>query len=141
MVAFLVKGSASQDIVAWAYAELEEGRDTPNLRILAGLRSPLDWGVVEHYFGATLRERGWEVEDGKPFLRHYIVEITREILAGARNPVTASQDIYALYQQLDYPIDLSNWLYITDGLDPDTHKEISRESLNRAILREAQRTL
>lgn len=128
-----------QNIVDWAYTELLAGRDTPNLRILAGLRAPLDLWEAEHYLEATLDDLVWQWEDGTPFWNEYILEIAREVLSGLRSPILASQEIYSLYRDMGYPVELSNWLYITDGLDPDTHEQLDGWHLEAVIRRECQR--
>lgn len=133
-------GSTSQNTVDWAYAELLDGRDTPNLRILAGLCPPLDSWEVDHYLNATPDNLDWRLEDGAHFLRGYTLEIVRDILSGARPPVSASRDIYAICQQLDYPEELSHWLEVPDEWECETY-HIAHSQREEIIKRKAQQTL
>ena len=129
-----------QNIVDWAYAELLVGHDTPNLRILAGLRPPLDSWEVDHYFSAALDELGWQLEDGKQFLHAYALEIARDIVSGVRSAASASRDIYTICCALDYPVELSNWLDIADEWECEVYG-LSHSEVEATIKREAQRML
>jgi hypothetical protein len=135
-------GSAgTSDYVDWALSELLAGSDTPNLRILAGLPRPPYWLDVEHYFEGTLADLGLTLPEPRSYLRQYAREIARAIVSGETLPVDGGYELYQIWQVLDYPASLRNWLYLMDGLDPETFGELEDAELETAIRGEAKRLL
>jgi len=139
---FLAKkylGNATlEDHVDWAVAELVSGADTPNLRILAGLTKPLYWPEVEHHFSLTLEELKVSLPLREPFLRDYVYEVARRIVADKIIPTAGCHTIYQISASLDYPPELSNWVCLNEGMEPGTYGNLTGAKLHAAIEREAE---
>ena len=130
-----------EDYVEWALSELEAGVDTPNLCILAGLTKPLYWWDLEHHFDKTLDELKVILPQREHFLLQCARKIAGEIVSGSIAPVAGCHKIYKIFLVLEYPSELSNWLYLDEELEPGTYRELSGAIWDAAIVREAKALL
>jgi hypothetical protein len=130
--------ATSSDYVDWAVAELLAGTDTPNLRILAGLPKPPYWPDVERHFERTLMEMGLTLPEPEAYLREYVRDIARAILSGDTAPMAGCREIYQIWMDRGYPGNLGDWVYLDEGLDPGTYRQLSDSELEAAIRREAE---
>jgi len=127
-----------KDHVDWAVAELVFGADTPNLRILAGLTKPLFWQEVEYHFALTLDELKISLPPREQFLRNYVFELARKIVTNEIVPTAGCHTIYKISALLDYPPELSNWVYLDEGMEPETYGNLTGAKLDAEIKREAK---
>jgi hypothetical protein len=135
-------GSAtSSDYVDWALTELLAGTDTPNLRILAGLPKPPYWPEVQLYFARTLDDLGLTLPEPEAYLREYVQDIARAILSGVTAPMDGCHEIYEIWMETGYPGHLHDWVFLDEGLDPETYRELSEAELEAAIRRGAEALL
>ena len=101
--------SCGAECVDWAIGMLEEGHDSPSLRILSGLTPPFN-----HFEIAALRERvladlsppELSLEDP---VRAYVRELVATAIAEDRPMVRAFQQIAQLAIQLEHPRDLQRF--------------------------------
>src|SRR5262245_6565686 len=88
-------GRASWDVaVNWAIHELEEGRDSESLRILAGLTPPGAWSDVDEWLPKAFAELGYEWSPEEPCLRAYAVDVAADIVDGVLSPDKGCSEIY-----------------------------------------------
>jgi len=130
-----------EDYVAWALTELESGYDTPDLCILAGLTKPLYWWDVEHHFHKTLDALNLVLPERKDFLVSYVCKTAREIVSGSLAPVDGCRKIYKILLTLDYPSELSNWIYLDEELEIGTYQDLNGAAWDAAIIHEAETLL
>jgi hypothetical protein len=128
-----------EDYVDWAAGCLESGLDSKNIRILASLRKPLYSSEVEDYFTRSLHDLGWHLPDRQDCLMEYTRGLACEIVAGTLAPLEACRKIYRVVVSLQYPKELMPWVYLDEGLAPDTYSELSGAAWDTAIIQEAQR--
>jgi hypothetical protein len=129
------------DYVDWALSELLAGVDTPNLRILAGLSKPPYWPEVDFYFQKTLADLGWSLPEPEAYLREYVLDLARAILAGEVPPAVACHEMYEIWRARNYPASLQCWNLLGEGLDPNTLEEFDDARWDLAVRREALRLL
>ncbi len=129
------------DFVDWAIFLLEEGYDTEHLRMLASLGPAPVFADIEYYFGQTIRELNWIVPPLPILLRLYTQDIARCILDGTMPARDGCREIYGLSLDMNYPNDMTAWLYLDDGLEPETYRELEGENWDLAIRQEAWRFL
>jgi hypothetical protein len=135
---FHLGDATSTDFVDWAVEELVASRDTPNLRILAGLPKPPYWAEVEYYFRRTLEDLGWEMPERVTYLRQYARETAADILSGAIPALDGRDEIWRVSHALGYPTSLRSWIYLDECMDPVTLCELEKEELEAAIRSEAE---
>jgi hypothetical protein len=134
----LLGNATLEDYVDWAVTELMSSADTPNLRILAGLTKPLFWPEVEHHFAAALDELEISLPPSEQFLRNYVCEVARKIVAEEIVPTAACHTIYQISASLDYPPELSDWVYLDEGMEPRTYGNLTGAKLDAEIKRAAK---
>jgi hypothetical protein len=61
------------------------------------------------------------------------------IVAGTVSPFDGCRKIYSVVVSLQYPKELMPWLYLDEGLEPETYSELSGVAWDTAIIQEAQR--
>lgn len=138
--------TSPEDLIEWAIASLAAGIDSPKLRILAGLGlvQPIDTPEVEKYFFQSLGELGLGLPPKEVYLIYYVQEIATAILTGKLDPGEGCHQIYAVelalrFEKGFYPEAIRRWLYLDDGLDPDTCKQLANDEWEKAIKKEAQK--
>ena len=101
--------SCGAECVDWAIGKLEEGHDSPSLRILSGLTPPLN-----HFEIAALRERVLadlsppELQLEDPVMA-YVREMIATAIAEDRLMVRTFQQIAQLAIELEHPRDLQRF--------------------------------
>ena len=128
-----------EEYVDWAVGCLESGLDSKNIRILASLRKPLYSSEVENYFNRSLHDLGWHLPDRKECLMEYARGSAREIVTGTISPLDGCRKIYRVVVSLQYPKELMPWVYLDEGLEPDTYSDLSGAAWDTAIVKEAER--
>jgi hypothetical protein len=127
--------------VDWAIAQLEAGRVTKNIQILAGLPKPLSAFEAEDYFYKALGDLGWQVPNEEAALWHYAEVVAHDIVSGTRDPVEGCREIYRIYRALGYPGSLVAWLYLDEELEVGSYADLRGERLRSAITAEAKRLI
>jgi hypothetical protein len=130
-----------EQAVEWAVEALVLGQDTPNLRVLAGLTKVLCGSEVDHYLDLTLAELGVVAKEGDACVLSYVRDVAHRIVEGSMVPGGGCETIYRASMSLGQAPELADWLYLVDGLEPGTYKELSGANLDRAIVRAARRLL
>lgn len=129
------------DFVDWAVFLLEEGYDTEHLRMLASLGPAPASADIAYYFSQTIWELRWIVPSLPILLRLYAQDIAQRILDGKVLAVDGCHEIYGISRAMNYPEDMKSWLYLDDGLEPETYIELKGENWDLAIRQEAWRFL
>lgn len=133
-------GMATYDrYIDWAISCLESGIDSKNIRILASLQKPLYPSEVEDYFNRSLKDLGWELPNPKECVIEYARSFAGEILSGRVSPLEGCRKIYRVVVALQYPRELMAWLYLDEGLEPETYRDLEGKELDEAIIKEARR--
>jgi hypothetical protein len=129
--------ATSEDYVRWAVTCLESDVDSKNIRILASLQKPLYSSEVDDYFKRCMRDLGWTMPEPGECLRQYARELARQILANDLAPLDGCSRIFKVAAALDYPRELTMWIYLYEGLDPSTYDELQEADWDEAIKNEA----
>ena len=137
----LVGHADAMGYVDWAIAQLEAGRVTKNIQILAGLPKPVSALEAEDYFYKAMGDLGWQVPGEESTLWHYAGVVAHDIVSGARNPVDGCHEIYRIYRALGYPGSLVAWLYLDEELEVGSYADLRGERLRSAIIAEAKRLI
>src|SRR5438067_11666614 len=95
------RGIAS-DYVDWATAMLEQGHDSNNLRMLAGLESDNTFEAKEH-FERALRELDLSEPDSRTAMRAYACELAQHLASGTIDPATGVRHLYDICVTSGYP--------------------------------------
>ena len=72
---------------------LDEGLDTPSLRILAGLNKDENPFQIDHYFQLSLEELNITLPDKREAAIEYALAIVDEILAGEKDVISGTSEI------------------------------------------------
>lgn len=136
-----------EDYIDWAFSCLEQGLDSKNIRILAGLQKAIEETEIEKYFSRSIADLGWEYPNEKDCLVQCAKRTAENILSKEIAPIDGCHLIYKTSLYLDHPPELISWLYLDDGLDPYDYRqfydgynsdEIDEIKWNAAIVREAE---
>jgi hypothetical protein len=127
-----------EQYVDWAVSCLESGIDSKNISILASLQKPLYPSEVEDYFNRSLKDLGWELPERQECIIEYARSFAKEILSGQVSPPEGCSKIYRVVVALQYPRELMSWLYLDEGLEPETYRELRGKELDEAIIKEAR---
>ena len=121
-----------EDYIAWAVDLLVAGRDTPSLRILAGLNTTHERGDIEGYFLRTCKELGLEPLEVSGNPRDAVPLVRRLSGSGTLSPEETLHYMSRLYELSEYsdPL-LGLWFALDDGFFPE-----DMESLEKWIDRE-----
>jgi hypothetical protein len=128
-----------EQYIDWAVSCLESDVDSKNIRILASLQKPLYSSEVEDYFNRSLKDLGWELPKPKECIIEYARSFAKEILSGQMSPLEGCRKIYRVVVALQYPRELMSWLYLDEGLEPETYRDLEGKELDEAIIKEARR--
>ena len=128
-----------EEYVDWAVSCLEAGMDSKNICILASLQKPLYSSEVDDYFNRSLKDLGWELPPPKECIMEYARILAEEILTSRVTPLEGCNKIYEVVLSLSYPRELMSWLYLDEGLEPGTYRDLSGKELDEAIIKEARR--
>ncbi len=133
----------------WAVSLLEEKYDSKNIRILASMFNAKAHSDVEIYVRKSLEDLNWGFPDKEKCLLNYSKEIARQIVENEMAPVEGCRKIYEICWNLDYSNKLHRWIYLDEGLDPETYDFLydsyenaePTEALKKAIIKEANELL
>lgn len=133
-------GSATyEDYIGWAVKCLESDIDSKNIRILASLQKPWYSSEVEDYFNRSLNDLGWKMPGKRECLMAYARGFAEQIVSGAITPVEGCDSIYRIVLALQYPREMSSWVFLDERLHPETFSELHGTELDQAIVNEANR--
>ena len=142
--------NSPRDYSDWAVACLEKGFDTKNIRILASMFNAGSFAEIEINFRRAITELGLEFPSRKDFLLlTYTKFIAKQIVENQIEPYEGCHRIYRIFYAVDYPETLRNWMYLDEGLAPETYEFLMdsydqpevTEALNKAIVKEAKELL
>jgi hypothetical protein len=105
----------SDELPKLGVAGLEQGLDTPSLRILAGLNrydSPFE---VEHYFKLAITELNIQLPDKRQAALEYAVAIVEDILEGKKDVIAGTREIHS-YAIASYDFFSENKRYCYDSI-------------------------
>lgn len=108
--------SWKKSVIDWAVEQVGAGVDTPNLRILAGLRSDAYEVDIEAYFERTLRDLGQEPLGDVERRLGEARAAASALLRGELEPVTCTQLIHRrAVGPLNHPSALQPWCDLDSG--------------------------
>ncbi|MDR3403357.1 MAG: hypothetical protein P4L99_12740 [Chthoniobacter sp.] len=132
--------SLGADAREWAIEQMIAGRDSRNLRMLAGTIDADESGVVADLFGRALRELGIDLPDPNTALVIYAQEFAREYLAGNLPREALLSELCALciatqYTRPLYPFYLLRWTLddLTDQGFSFYRKDVTMENFNDVL--------
>ena len=128
-----------EDYVKWAIACLEANMDSKNIRILASLRKPLYSSEVNEYFERSLAELGWAMPERRECLLQYARRQAERIVSRELPSGEGCWKIYRIAAALEYPHELSPWIYLDLALAGA--EELHDSNCDDEIIREAERLL
>ena len=131
--------ATSEQYVDWAVSCLESGIDSKNIRILSSLQKPLYSSEVEDYFNRSLKDLGWELPEPQECIIEYARSFAKEIVSGQASPLEGCRKIYDVVVVLQYPRQMMPWLYLDEGLEPETYRDLQGKEWDEAIIKEARR--
>jgi hypothetical protein len=112
----------ASELVEWAVASLEEGRDSESLRRLAALdlEGEPRVGDAEALFLPALAELGISPPQEDDAIRVYVRQLAGEIVQGKVDPQKQVARIHdEVVSPLNHPGDLMIWCYIGDQVRPE----------------------
>lgn len=123
--------SASSTLVDWATDQLVAGKDSPALRILAGL-GRADSREVRDYFPKALAELGIPFPNKDDCLIYYCGDVARDVIKNSISPLKAFGVLWQITDELNYPDELCCWRRLEGDLDvmeyqgaPVAHREMA----------------
>src|SRR5262249_24836072 len=108
------RGLAS-DYVDWATAMLEQGHDSKNVRMLAGLEGDNTFEARDHFLRA-MRELNLTEPDRRTAMRAYACELAQQLASGTIDPATGVRHLYDMCIAEGYPHDLMIWYHLDDAI-------------------------
>lgn len=93
--------------VEWAVSMLEQGYDTPHLRILAGESPPFNQFASIELADSTFRELGLDWSDTENSARKYAAELLEDMLEGRRS----SQSVLNVLTDICIELDHAKFLF------------------------------
>lgn len=103
-----------EELPDWAIRCLESGYDSKSLRILASMSKWDSASELDTYFQRSLKELGWDKIERQDYLMRYAEILAGEIVENKTDPIKASQSIYRILVDLDYPPELHGWFEIDE---------------------------
>lgn len=110
--------ASADDYIDWAVGMLEDGYDSRQLRILAGLQRKLvnRFEAEEHFLGC-MRELNLPVPDSSEALLAYACAAAQEIVEGKIPVRLGVRNMYEFCRATDYEEDFVVWAELNDALD------------------------
>ena len=140
------RGLAS-DYIDWATMMLEQGHDSNNLRMLAGLESDNTFEAQEH-FKRAMCELNLSEPEPREAMRAYVCELTEHLTTGTLDPATGVRRLYDICVTAGYPRELMIWYQLDDALAdvaagsyPWCYPTLTVENRSQMIRGEASRFL
>lgn len=137
-VKFHFNEAESESLIDWAVGEMVAGRDSPNLRLLAGL-CEVDRDEARQLFGKAMADLGNQIPDKRECLIQFCGDTAREVLAGTTPPLTAFESIMRLNMELDYPEIMQCWMQLDYDFDCMGDREGSALDRQEEAIRETCR--
>jgi hypothetical protein len=106
--------SKVESLPDWAIRCLEKDHDSKSLRILASMSKWDSASELDAYFQRSLKELGWDEIDRQDYLMKYAEILAGEIIADKADPIKAGLKIYDIWQDLDYPGVLHDFIEINE---------------------------
>ena len=133
LLANLWRGATEpKSLVDWATNQLVAGRDSHNLRILAGL-SGEDRGETEDYFAKALTDLRIPQPDRRECSIQYCGDVARDVLRGGLPPLTAFAILWQVTMKLAYPAPWRCWTQLEGDLDVMEYKELPTAEREEAV--------
>lgn len=133
-IAAFVHGSTDlTQLPAIALQALEEGIDSPSLRILAGLTSDEYASVIQGYFNDTIRELDIVLPTQREAAIEVALAIAEEIFNNTRELSKGVQDIIYTIQQYPFFEESKKHVYDSISLEQVTATFYTIQDLNDAI--------
>lgn len=134
------------DYVEWAVGMLVEGRDSPSLRIFAGLDERGGVFEAEDYFVRVMRELQISEPDSAAALKAYGVDLATKILDGSLGPEAGVRMLYQLCKKTNYEAPFTVWCELDDALDdikagsyPNCYEKATAENFGDIVKKEARK--
>jgi hypothetical protein len=122
---------------------LEQGHDSKNLRMLAGLDSDNTLEAQEH-FQRAIRELGLSEPDSRTAMRAYACELAQQLATGTIDPPTGVRRLYDICVQSGYTHEFKIWFELDDALSsldyghyPWCYPTLTRDNQSEVIRQEA----
>ncbi len=131
---------AWSDAVEWAVRELEAGRDSESLRILAGLTTPEGWSEVDDWLPRAFRELGYEWPDRETCLRAYARDVAARMVDRDMTADAGCAELYQVHRALDLA-HASVWDYLADNLHPHEGRELGDGEFDEVVIEFARKLL
>ena len=96
---------------------LEEGLDSPSLRILAGLNQNENPFQVEDYFSKTLQELNIQLPDKRQATIEFAVAIAEQTIAGKIDLILGTKQMIETIHTYDFFSDSKNYCYDSIGFE------------------------
>jgi len=133
-----------EEYVAWAIEMLEAGRNSRNLRMLAGLGPPLSSSEVEDHFQKAIRELEIDPPEARSAIDDYACDIANRTLNGSISPYMCASELDEICHRLDYPKPYLGWVELAEiGGDlraeiPNWLATMSPKKFEKEVLKEAR---
>ncbi len=130
-------------VVRWAIGELDAGRTSEALVILAAVQEPTIWRDVAELFHVAYKDLGYDrISKDQHLLRH-VQEIATRIVNGSMPAAEGCKYIWYIGEHLDFPdpIDIQDWDYLINGCQPITDKPLDKPSLQSEIVKYARKII
>ncbi|MEQ1643075.1 MAG: hypothetical protein ABL959_06490 [Pyrinomonadaceae bacterium] len=98
-----------REFADWAVMQIEAGKETPHLQMLASEFQANSITEVEPDFRRALDELGWEFPDKSEAIRRYAESILGKIVSEEIKPFEGCSQLYMMCSYADYPEYLQNW--------------------------------
>ena len=115
LTAYAASDRTSDQLPDIAMIALEEGLDTPSLRILAGMSKNDNPFEIEKYFKHTLEELRVQLPDDREAAVGYAVLITDQILSGDEDVIIGARNIFNIALH-NFPFEKETKKYIYDSI-------------------------
>jgi hypothetical protein len=137
-----LSAASAEDAADWAIAQLQLGRETPSLLIVAGLdRTATPW-EVDQYLGRAMSELGWEAPPKETALRWLAAKLARHLLAHPDAPPAdlyrTVREIARLWMDLGYAPELAGMYSLEDDYTILNVTGHTPEQWRSAVLEEAR---
>lgn len=141
----------SKDYTDWAMELLEQGSDSENIAILAGLcfdKYP-DSFEVRDYFNRCLDELGLILPTGDEVILYYAKYICEQIIKGGIPPRDGASALYHIGIDFGWQGIYSMWLYLEEDIESLRYDEgyylfntgLNKQNIDQYIIKEAEQFL
>lgn len=136
----------TSELTQWAVSALEDGFDSPSLRVLAGFPSREPSAEPLMFLQRTLSELGYPIPVRDLLLRQYGANIAQLILDGS---VSTREGVRQMHESVVSPLnhapDVMGWCYLSSDFIIDEvsqqYRELSDSEYDEAVRKEAIRLI